>query len=173
MLAEPRMEDRATITRQATELAALAAGGGRVPPDFRARVASTLTGLCALVADSSRVAGAACPATCAHPEPGTSRRSRDWGRRPPGLAPRPWQVLCELQDGCSEKEVAGRLGLSVHTVHCYVTRLYRHYGVGSRAELLSLWVRKGGRPAERSRVRQPVCRTPVKASTSASMALAG
>ena len=44
-------------------------------------------------------------------------------------------------NGDSEKQVAARLGLSRHTVHIYVKHLYKHFGVNSRGELLSLWVR--------------------------------
>src|SRR5688572_22371883 len=103
------------ILPQAERLAALAGGAARLPPDFRARVASTLAELCALVRECSR---GPCPAASSRePKPGTSRRSRHWGRRPPGLATRPWQVLCALQDGCSEKEAAARLSISVNTVH--------------------------------------------------------
>lgn len=47
------------------------------------------------------------------------------------------QTLKLLLQGKSEKEVASTLGLSPHTIHVYVKALYRHWGVGSRAELLS------------------------------------
>jgi hypothetical protein len=40
-----------------------------------------------------------------------------------------------------------RLELSVNTVHEYVTALYRHFGVCSRAELLARFLRRArGRP---------------------------
>ena len=55
----------------------------------------------------------------------------------PLLSPRQRQTLEALLQGDSEKEAALRLGLSVHTVHEYVTALYRHFGVCSRAELLA------------------------------------
>jgi DNA-binding NarL/FixJ family response regulator len=42
-----------------------------------------------------------------------------------------------LLEGNSEKEVAARLGVSPTTIHQYVTALYRHFGVRSRAQLLS------------------------------------
>lgn len=46
-------------------------------------------------------------------------------------------TLALLAKGLAEKEVARRRGLSRHTVHDHVKRLYRHYQVGSRAELLA------------------------------------
>ena len=57
------------------------------------------------------------------------------------LAPRIAQTLELLLEGGSEKELAGQLGLSRHTVHVYVKSIYRHYGVCSRAELMALFVR--------------------------------
>jgi DNA-binding NarL/FixJ family response regulator len=46
------------------------------------------------------------------------------------------QTLGGLLDGDSEKQVAYRLRLSRHTVHEYVTILYRRFRVHSRAKLL-------------------------------------
>jgi DNA-binding CsgD family transcriptional regulator len=51
------------------------------------------------------------------------------------------QTLDCLLEGDSEKQVAVRLGLSRLTVHQYVTSLYRHFGVSSRAELLARFIR--------------------------------
>ena len=53
------------------------------------------------------------------------------------LPPRTRQVLDQLLQGKSEKEVAKSLGLSVHTVHVHVKTLYKRLGVSSRGELLS------------------------------------
>jgi DNA-binding NarL/FixJ family response regulator len=53
------------------------------------------------------------------------------------LSPRLRQTLVCLLDGSSEKEAAARLGLSPTTLHQYVTALYRHFGVRSRAQLLA------------------------------------
>jgi DNA-binding CsgD family transcriptional regulator len=59
-------------------------------------------------------------------EPGVERLSR-----------RLHETLACLLEGDSEKQVAARLSLSPTTVHQYVTTLYRHFGVGSRAQLLA------------------------------------
>jgi len=53
------------------------------------------------------------------------------------LSPRLRETLACLLEGDSEKQVAARLGLSHATVHQYVTVLYRHFGVQSRAQLLA------------------------------------
>jgi DNA-binding CsgD family transcriptional regulator len=57
--------------------------------------------------------------------------------RPDTLAPRLRQTLACLLEGDSEKQVAWRLGLSPATTHEYVTALYRHFGVQSRAQLMA------------------------------------
>ena len=59
-----------------------------------------------------------------------------------GLSPRARCVLERLLDGDSEKEAALRLGLRPGTVHDHVKRLYRHFGVSSRAELLAHFLRR-------------------------------
>ena len=56
---------------------------------------------------------------------------------PDRLPPRLRQTLACLLEGDSEKQVAARLGLSNATVHQYVTALYRHFAVQSRAQLLA------------------------------------
>jgi DNA-binding CsgD family transcriptional regulator len=58
------------------------------------------------------------------------------------LPPRLRQTLACLLDGDSEKQVAARLGLSPTTTHQYVTALYRHFGVRSRAQLLAHIIRR-------------------------------
>ena len=53
-----------------------------------------------------------------------------------GLTPRECGVVRAVFDGASEKRIAQRLGLSPHTVHTYLWRIYRKLGVQSRPELL-------------------------------------
>ncbi|MGC4030447.1 MAG: helix-turn-helix transcriptional regulator [Tepidisphaeraceae bacterium] len=45
-------------------------------------------------------------------------------------------VLDLLLTGLPEKEIAVRLNRSTHTIHAHVKRVYRHYGVRSRSELI-------------------------------------
>jgi DNA-binding CsgD family transcriptional regulator len=56
------------------------------------------------------------------------------------------ETLTQLLDGRSEKEVAAELGLSSRTVHDYVSTLYRHFGVNSRAELMAYFIRRQPAP---------------------------
>jgi DNA-binding CsgD family transcriptional regulator len=60
----------------------------------------------------------------------------------PAMAPRLHQTLELLLAGDSEKQIAGKLRLSPHTVHGYVKSVYRRFNVCTRAELLALWVKK-------------------------------
>jgi DNA-binding CsgD family transcriptional regulator len=53
------------------------------------------------------------------------------------LPPRTRQTFDALLTGASEKEIAFRLGVSAHTVHEYIKRIYRAYGVRSRGELFA------------------------------------
>jgi hypothetical protein len=53
------------------------------------------------------------------------------------LPPRLAQTLAALQEGCSEKQVSLKLGISQHTVHNYVKALHQRLGVSSRGELLA------------------------------------
>jgi DNA-binding CsgD family transcriptional regulator len=54
-----------------------------------------------------------------------------------GLAPQLRRTLECLAAGLSEREVAARLGMSPHTVHDHVKRLYRHFQAHSRVQLLA------------------------------------
>ena len=64
---------------------------------------------------------------------------------PVKLSPRLRQTLACLLEGDSEKQVADRLDLSHDTTHQYVTALYRHFGVGSRAQLMAYLLKRIGR----------------------------
>jgi DNA-binding CsgD family transcriptional regulator len=64
-----------------------------------------------------------------------------------GLSKRLNETLTLLLQGRSEKEVASALKLSARTVHDYVTMLYEHFHVSSRAELLAYFIRR--QPAHR------------------------
>jgi DNA-binding CsgD family transcriptional regulator len=59
-----------------------------------------------------------------------------------GLSKRLRETLSLLLDGHSEKQVASELKLATRTVHDYVTMLYEHFQVSSRAELLAYFIRR-------------------------------
>jgi DNA-binding CsgD family transcriptional regulator len=59
------------------------------------------------------------------------------GRLRPALSPRQEQTLQCLLTGDSAKQIAHKLGISVHTVGDYVKSVYRAHHVNSRAELLA------------------------------------
>jgi DNA-binding CsgD family transcriptional regulator len=64
---------------------------------------------------------------------------------PEKLSPRLRQTLACLLEGDNEKQAAARLGLSQATTHQYVTALYRHFKVSSRAQLLAHVIKRMGR----------------------------
>lgn len=53
-----------------------------------------------------------------------------------GLAPRELQVVQGVFDDLKEFAIADDLGISPHTVHTYLERVYRKLAVGSRVELV-------------------------------------
>jgi DNA-binding CsgD family transcriptional regulator len=59
-----------------------------------------------------------------------------------GLSARLREALSLLLDGLGEKQLAARLHVSRPTVHEYIGTLYRHFEVGSRAELLAYFIRR-------------------------------
>ncbi len=61
------------------------------------------------------------------------------------LAPRLRQTLDCLLAGDTERQVAQKMALSIHTVHGYVKSLYTHFGVSSRRELMARWIHISGR----------------------------
>jgi DNA-binding CsgD family transcriptional regulator len=63
--------------------------------------------------------------------------------RATALSPRLRQTLDFLLAGDTERQVAGRMGISIHTVHDYVKALYLHFGVSSRGELMARWIQSG------------------------------
>ncbi|QDT00227.1 helix-turn-helix transcriptional regulator [Adhaeretor mobilis] len=64
-----------------------------------------------------------------------------------GLSRRLNETLSLLLEGCSEKEAAVSLKISPRTLHDYVTMLYKHFKVTSRAELLAYFIHR--RPERR------------------------
>lgn len=66
------------------------------------------------------------------------------------FSPTQRQVLCGLLTGRTEKEIAHRLRKSPATLHKYVTSLYAHFRVTSRAALMGLWLEPGGSAGRQS-----------------------
>jgi DNA-binding NarL/FixJ family response regulator len=62
----------------------------------------------------------------------------------PKLRRRHQETLDYLLTGATEKEIAVKLGLSVHTVHQYVKAIYRRFHVSSRAQLMASRLRPVG-----------------------------
>ena len=52
------------------------------------------------------------------------------------LTPREEQVVALVADGLSNREVAGELGLSEHTIKKYLLRIFDKIGISSRVELV-------------------------------------
>lgn len=60
------------------------------------------------------------------------------------LTPTEQRVLRLLLTKAPEKEIGAQLGIAVSTSHQHVVSIFRKYGVRSRAELMSLWLRQAG-----------------------------
>jgi DNA-binding CsgD family transcriptional regulator len=68
-------------------------------------------------------------------QPHIGRSLADAGSPVAQLSPRLRQALKALLDGLSEQQIAERLNIAASTAHDYVTQLYRHFNVNSRAQL--------------------------------------
>jgi DNA-binding CsgD family transcriptional regulator len=62
------------------------------------------------------------------------------GRRGLQLTPRQRAILRLAALGYTDKEIAGTLGVSYHTVRTHLKRLYRAHGVPNRIALVALWL---------------------------------
>lgn len=62
---------------------------------------------------------------------------------PTELPSRVRQTLRCLLEGDSDQQIAARLGLGRHTINQYAKKIFAHFGVGSRTELLARWIRLG------------------------------
>ncbi|WP_454916583.1 response regulator transcription factor [Xanthobacter sediminis] len=60
------------------------------------------------------------------------------------LTPTERRVLQLLLTKASEKEISREMEMAVSTAHQHVTRIFRKFGVRSRAELMSLWLNRAG-----------------------------
>ena len=66
-----------------------------------------------------------------------------------GLHRRELEVLKYLARGMSNKQIAGELCLSVHTVRTHLGNIFKKLGVTSRTEALSYAVKQGWLDANR------------------------
>lgn len=67
-----------------------------------------------------------------------------WKEPSPSELPlRAREVLQALLEGDSDKQTATRLGISRFTVNQYTKVIFKHFGVGTRSELLARWVKRG------------------------------
>ncbi|HEU4939734.1 MAG TPA: response regulator transcription factor [Vicinamibacterales bacterium] len=58
------------------------------------------------------------------------------------FSPRERQIVTLLADGCSNQEIANRLGLRLQTVKNHLSRIYRKLGVPNRVQLAVLVLKK-------------------------------
>jgi DNA-binding CsgD family transcriptional regulator len=61
----------------------------------------------------------------------------------PGITPREVEVLGLLAEGLANKEIAGRLGFSIHTAKFHVESLLRKLESANRAEAVKEGIRRG------------------------------
>jgi DNA-binding CsgD family transcriptional regulator len=54
------------------------------------------------------------------------------------------RVLQRLLTGMAEKQIASQMDIATSTVHQHVMRIFRKFGVRSRAALMSLWLNRAG-----------------------------
>lgn len=59
------------------------------------------------------------------------------------LTPRQRELIFALMQGFSAKEIAARMGLSVHSVNTYCNRLFRQLNISGRGELIRLCQDRG------------------------------
>jgi DNA-binding CsgD family transcriptional regulator len=69
----------------------------------------------------------------------------DAGRVALRLSPRQREVLLLLLKGDSQKKIASKLEISLHTVADYMKQIYRQFEVSSRGELLAQFISGGAR----------------------------
>ena len=56
------------------------------------------------------------------------------------FSPRERQIVRFIVEGCSNQEIANRMGLRLQTVKNHLSRIYEKIGVHSRAEAIALWL---------------------------------
>jgi len=85
-----------------------------------------------------------------HPDDVEAVGSRSASAVPPQLAvggqpvtPRELEILGMLADGLGNRTIAGRLGISEHTVKFHIASIFAKLGVATRAEAVTAGIRRG------------------------------
>lgn len=76
------------------------------------------------------------PSVAAVAEPFLDAESWTFISRALGLSPREAQIVSLMLADETEDAIAGRLGISAHTVHTHVERLFRKLCVSSRCQVI-------------------------------------
>jgi DNA-binding NarL/FixJ family response regulator len=58
------------------------------------------------------------------------------------LSPRQSQILALMAQGCSDKEIARKIGVSYPTVRTHIDRIFRDYGLRNRTEAVVVWLNR-------------------------------
>ena len=66
--------------------------------------------------------------------------------RPVRLSPRERQIITFITAGCSNQDIAVRLGLRIQTVKNHLSRIYRKLGVPNRVQLAVFGMSQGPAP---------------------------
>jgi len=56
------------------------------------------------------------------------------------LSPRQSQILALMAEGCSDKEIARKIGVSYPTVRTHIDRIFRDHGLRNRTEAVAVWL---------------------------------
>jgi DNA-binding NarL/FixJ family response regulator len=72
------------------------------------------------------------------PQPLETQVSNRVAARSSRFSPREQQIVALLANGCSNQEIADRLGLRLQTVKNHLSRVYRKQGVPNRVQLAVL-----------------------------------
>jgi DNA-binding CsgD family transcriptional regulator len=63
------------------------------------------------------------------------------GSRVPTLTERQTKIVEMIAAGYTDKQLAGRLGMSPGTLRTHLDRMFRRFGVHTRAALVARWLR--------------------------------
>ena len=56
------------------------------------------------------------------------------------FSPRQSQILSLMAAGCSDKEIARKIGISYPTVRTHIDRIFRDKGLRNRTEAVAVWM---------------------------------